>query len=70
MDKLRCQVREEVEGPTTEQLDALNCEIDHYREEFNRASCELGLLRTEFQHEQAEHSRLVEELKMRYESQV
>jgi hypothetical protein len=70
MDQLRRKIREELERPHLEQIDALNRDVDRYRDEFNGASRELALLKAQIDYEQADHRRVVEELKTRYDSEV
>jgi len=70
MDQLRRQVREELEKPMRDVLDAANSDADRYRADYNRASRELIVVRAELDQLRAEHCRNVAELKMRLESEV
>ena len=69
-DQLRRQVREEVEKPMRELLDAANIDADRYRTDYNRASRELIVVRAELDQLRAEHCRNVAELKMRLDTEV
>jgi len=70
MDQLRRQVRDEVEKPMREMLDAANNDADRYRADYNRSSRELIVVRSELDQLRAEHCRNVAELKMRLETEV
>jgi len=70
MDQLRRQVRDEVEQPMREMLDAANNDADRYRADCNRSSRELIVVRSELDQMRAEHCRNVAELKMRLETEV
>ena len=70
MEKLRRNIREELDRSNKEQMSLLNCEIEKYRERLNRTTCELTALRTEFQLEKTDNAKRVEELKMAHKSRV
>ena len=69
-DQLRRQVRDEVERPMRELLDAANADAERYRADYNRAARELVVVRAELDQLRTEHCRAVAELKMRLESEV
>jgi len=70
MDQLRRQVRDEVERPMRDLLDAANEDAERYRADCNRASRELVVVRAELDQLRTEHCRTVAELKMRLDSEV
>ena len=70
MDQLRRQVRDEVEKPMRDLLDAANNDADRYRADSTKASRELVVVRSELDQLRAEHCRSVAELKLRLETEV
>jgi len=70
MDEMRRQVRDEVEKPMRDLLDAANNDADRYRADSNKASRELVVVRSELDQLRAEHCRNVAELKLRLETEV
>ena len=70
MDQLRRQVRDEVEKPMRDLLDAANSDADRYRADSNKASRELVVVRSELDQLRSEHCRNVAELKLRLDTQV
>lgn len=70
MEQLRRQVRDEVEKPLRDLLDAANNDAERYRVDYNRASRELVVVRAELDQLRTEHCRNVAELKMRLETEV
>jgi len=70
MELLRRQVRDEVDKPLRDLLDAANNDAERYRVDYNKASRELVVVRAELDQLQADHCRNVAELKMRLETEV
>jgi len=70
MEQLRRQVRDEVEKPLRDLLDAANNDAERYRVDYNKASRELVVVRAELDQLRTEHCRNVAELKMRLETEV
>ncbi|XP_065521125.1 centrosomal protein of 83 kDa-like [Lathamus discolor] len=48
----------------------LEKEVEKYRTEYNKLSYEYVFLKSEFEHQQEEHSRILEEKKIQYEAEV
>ena len=69
-EHLRRQIRDEVEKPMRDLLDAANNDAEKYRSDCNRASRELVVVRAELDKLRAEHCRIVAELKMQLDTEV
>ena len=59
-----------MEKPFREKFERLDEETDRYRSELNKLKYEYSFLKAEYEHEKAENLRIVEEMRIRHESEV
>ena len=67
---MKVQIAENLEEPFRERFSKLEEELEHYRSEYNKLRYEHSFLKSEYEHETAEHKRIIEELKLQYETEV
>ncbi|XP_071490430.1 centrosomal protein of 83 kDa-like [Diadema antillarum] len=70
LELIKLKIAEDLEKPFRERFTQLESEVEHYRTEFNKLRYEHSFLKSEYEHEQAEHKRMVEEVKMQYETEI
>ncbi|XP_061216150.1 centrosomal protein of 83 kDa-like isoform X1 [Neopsephotus bourkii] len=70
LELLKAQIQEELESSMAELHQKLENEVEKYRTEYNKLRYEHAFLKSEFEHQQEEHSRILEEKKIRYEAEV
>ncbi|XP_061216170.1 centrosomal protein of 83 kDa-like isoform X2 [Neopsephotus bourkii] len=70
LELLKAQIQEELESSMAELHQKLENEVEKYRTEYNKLRYEHAFLKSEFEHQQEEHSRILEEKKIRYEAET
>ncbi|KAA0721073.1 Centrosomal protein of 83 kDa [Triplophysa tibetana] len=70
LELLRAQVQQELEAPIRERFNKLQEEAENYRSEYNKVRYDLTFLKSEFEHQKEEHTRLLEERRIRHEADV
>ncbi len=70
LEVMKVQIAENLEEPFRERFGKLEEELEHYRTEYNKLRYEHSFLKSEYEHETAEHKRIIEEMKLQYETEV
>ncbi|XP_070558809.1 centrosomal protein of 83 kDa-like isoform X1 [Ptychodera flava] len=70
LDLMKLKLAEELEQPTRERMVRMEAEVEKYRNDFNKLRYEYSFLKQEYEHEKAETQRVMEELKIKYESEM
>ncbi|XP_030839312.1 centrosomal protein of 83 kDa-like isoform X2 [Strongylocentrotus purpuratus] len=70
LELIKLKIAEDLEQPFRERFTQLEQDVEHYRTEFNKLRYENSFIKSEYEHEQAEHKRVVEEIKMQYETEI
>ncbi|XP_061328139.1 centrosomal protein of 83 kDa-like isoform X2 [Pezoporus flaviventris] len=70
LELLKAQIQEELESSMAELRWNLENEVEKYRTEYNKLRYEHAFLKSEFEHQQEEHSRILEEKKIQYEAET
>uniref|UniRef100_H0VDL9 Centrosomal protein 83 n=2 Tax=Cavia porcellus TaxID=10141 RepID=H0VDL9_CAVPO len=70
LELLRAQIQQELETPMRERCRNLDEEAEKYRTEYNKLRYEHTFLKSEFEHQKEEFARILEEEKMKHESEV
>ena len=70
LEVMKVQIAENLEEPFRERFGKLEEELEHYRSEYNKLRYEHSFLKSEYEHETAEHKRIMEEMKLQYETEV
>ena len=70
VELLRLKVEEDLEVGWRERLEYSNNEAETCRQHYNKLKYEHSFLQTEFQHERQENQRILEELKLRHNTEV
>uniref|UniRef100_A0A673H7T9 Centrosomal protein of 83 kDa-like n=1 Tax=Sinocyclocheilus rhinocerous TaxID=307959 RepID=A0A673H7T9_9TELE len=67
LELLKAQVQQELEAPIRERFNKLQEEAENYRSEYNKLRYDLTFLKSEFDHQKEEHTRVLEERRIRHE---
>lgn len=70
LELVKAQLQQELEAPMRERFRALDEEVERYRAEYNKLRYEHTFLKSEFEHQKEELTRISEEEKMKYKSEV
>ncbi|XP_075407287.1 centrosomal protein of 83 kDa isoform X1 [Tenrec ecaudatus] len=70
LELLRAQIQQELETPMRERFQNLDEEVEKYRSEYNKLRYEHTFLKSEFEHQKEECSRILQEEKIKYQSEV
>lgn len=70
LELLRAQIRQELETPMRERFRSLDEEVEKYRAEYNKLRYENTFLKSEFEHQKGGFARILEEEKIKYESEI
>lgn len=70
LELLRAQIQQELETPMRERFRNLDEEVEKYRTEYNKLRYEHTFLKSEFEHQKEEFARILEEEKIKYESEI
>ncbi|XP_058424640.1 centrosomal protein of 83 kDa isoform X2 [Diceros bicornis minor] len=70
LELLRAQIQQELETPMRERFRNLDEEVEKYRAEYNKLRYEHTFLKSEFEHQKEEFARILEEEKIKYESEA
>lgn len=70
LELLRAQIRQELETPMRERFRSLDEEVEKYRAEYNKLRHENTFLKSEFEHQKGGFARILEEEKIKYESEI
>ncbi|XP_004418017.1 PREDICTED: centrosomal protein of 83 kDa [Ceratotherium simum simum] len=70
LELLRAQIQQELETPMRERFRNLDEEVEKYRAEYNKLRYEHTFLKSEFEHQKEEFARILEEEKIKYESEI
>uniref|UniRef100_A0A8C0D1Z0 Centrosomal protein 83 n=1 Tax=Balaenoptera musculus TaxID=9771 RepID=A0A8C0D1Z0_BALMU len=70
MELLRAEIQQELETPMRECFRHLDEEVEKYRAEYNKLRYEHTFLKSEFEHQKEEFARILEEEKIKYESEI
>ncbi|XP_023594349.1 centrosomal protein of 83 kDa isoform X3 [Trichechus manatus latirostris] len=70
LELLRAQIQQELETPMRERFRNLDEEVEKYRAEYNKLRYEHTFLKSEFEHQKEEFGRILEEGKIKYESEA
>ncbi|XP_058597773.1 centrosomal protein of 83 kDa isoform X2 [Neofelis nebulosa] len=70
LELLRAQIQQELETPMRERFRNLDEEVEKYRTEYNKLRYEHTFLKSEFEHQKEEFARLLEEEKIKCESEI
>lgn len=70
VELLKAQIQQEVETPMRERYRSLNEEVEKYRAEYNKLRYEHTFLKSEFEHQKGGFARILEEEKIKYESEI
>ncbi|XP_038612869.1 centrosomal protein of 83 kDa isoform X1 [Tachyglossus aculeatus] len=70
LELLKAQIQQESEALMRERFQNLDEEVEKYRAEYNKLRYEHTLLKSEFEHQKEEHAHILEEKKIKYESEI
>ncbi|XP_070110593.1 centrosomal protein of 83 kDa isoform X2 [Equus przewalskii] len=70
LELLRAQIQQELETPMRERFRNLDEEVEKYRAEYNKLRYEHTFLKSEFEHQKEEFARILEEEKIKCESEA
>ncbi|XP_063643024.1 centrosomal protein of 83 kDa isoform X2 [Pan troglodytes] len=70
LELLRAQIQQELETPMRERFRNLDEEVEKYRAVYNKLRYEHTFLKSEFEHQKEEYARILDEGKIRYESEI
>ena len=70
LELIKLKLAEDLEQPFRERFAQLEGEVEQYRSDFNKLRYEHSFLKSEYEHEQGEHRRVLEEVKLQYETEV
>uniref|UniRef100_A0A8C8SR61 Centrosomal protein 83 n=1 Tax=Pelusios castaneus TaxID=367368 RepID=A0A8C8SR61_9SAUR len=70
LELLKAQIQHELETPMRERFQKLDEEVEKYRTEYNKLRYEHTFLKSEFEHQKEEHARILEEKKIKYDSEI
>ncbi|XP_045409187.1 centrosomal protein of 83 kDa isoform X2 [Lemur catta] len=70
LEVLRSQIQQELEIPMRERFRNLDEEVEKYRAEYNKLRYEHTFLKSEFEHQKEEFAHILEEEKIKYESEA
>ncbi|XP_062930990.1 centrosomal protein of 83 kDa isoform X3 [Cynocephalus volans] len=70
LELLRAQIQQELETPMRERFRNLDEEVEKYRAEYNKLRYEHTFLKSEFEHQKEKFTRILEEEKIKYESEI
>ncbi|XP_065431492.1 centrosomal protein of 83 kDa isoform X2 [Chrysemys picta bellii] len=70
LELLKAQIQHELETPMRERFRKLDEEVEKYRTEYNKLRYEHTFLKSEFEHQKEEHARILEEKKIKYDSEI
>nr|XP_038935607.1 centrosomal protein of 83 kDa isoform X5 [Rattus norvegicus] len=70
LELVKAQLQQELEAPMRERFRTLDEEVERYRAEYNKLRYEHTFLKSEFEHQKEELTRISEEEKMKYKSEV
>lgn len=67
MEVIKIKLQEEVELPYKQKLEAMEIEVDRYRNEFNRLRYDYSFLKSEYEHEISQKKTVLEEICNKFE---
>ncbi|RXM30851.1 Centrosomal protein of 83 kDa [Acipenser ruthenus] len=70
LELLRGQIQQELEVPVRERFSRLDEDVEKYRSAYNKLRYDYTFLKSEFEHQKEAHMCILEENKIRYESEV
>ncbi|XP_011742988.2 centrosomal protein of 83 kDa isoform X1 [Macaca nemestrina] len=70
LELLRAQIQQELETPMRERFRNLDEEVEKYRAAYNKLRYEHTFLKSEFEHQKEEYARILDEGKIKYESEI
>ncbi|XP_073183636.1 centrosomal protein of 83 kDa isoform X4 [Lepidochelys kempii] len=70
LELLKAQIQHELETPMRERFRKLDEEVEKYRTEYNKLRYEHTFLKSEFEHQKEEHARILEEKKIKYDTEA
>ncbi|XP_064232953.1 centrosomal protein of 83 kDa isoform X2 [Aotus nancymaae] len=70
LELLRAQIQQELETPMRERFRTLDEEVEKYRAVYNKLRYEHTFLKSEFEHQKEEFARILEEGKIKYQSEA
>ncbi|XP_038061633.1 centrosomal protein of 83 kDa-like [Patiria miniata] len=70
LEVMKVHIAESLEEPFRERFNKVEEELEHYRTEYNKLRYEHSFLKSEYEHETTEHKRVVEEMKLQYETEI
>nr|XP_035113192.1 centrosomal protein of 83 kDa isoform X1 [Callithrix jacchus]XP_035113193.1 centrosomal protein of 83 kDa isoform X1 [Callithrix jacchus]XP_035113195.1 centrosomal protein of 83 kDa isoform X1 [Callithrix jacchus]XP_035113196.1 centrosomal protein of 83 kDa isoform X1 [Callithrix jacchus]XP_035113197.1 centrosomal protein of 83 kDa isoform X1 [Callithrix jacchus] len=70
LELLRAQIQQELETPMRERFRTLDEEVEKYRAVYNKLRYEHTFLKSEFEHQKEEFARVLEEGKIKYQSEI
>uniref|UniRef100_A0A670IV55 Centrosomal protein 83 n=2 Tax=Podarcis muralis TaxID=64176 RepID=A0A670IV55_PODMU len=70
LELLKTEIRDNIEAPLKENLRKLDKEAEKWRTEYNKLRYEHTFLKSEFEHQKEEHAHILEENKLKYESEI
>lgn len=70
LELVKAQLQQELEAPMRERFRTLDEEVERYRAEYNKLRYEQTFLKSEFEHQKEEFTRISEEERMKYKSEV
>uniref|UniRef100_A0A2K6KAG9 Centrosomal protein 83 n=1 Tax=Rhinopithecus bieti TaxID=61621 RepID=A0A2K6KAG9_RHIBE len=70
LELLRAQIQQELETPMRERFRNLDEEVEKYRAVYNKLRYEHTFLKSEFEHQKEEYARILDEGRIKYESEI
>ncbi|XP_053318649.1 centrosomal protein of 83 kDa [Spea bombifrons] len=70
IEHMKIQIQKDIEAPMKEQLQKLEDDVERYKGDYNKLRYEYTLLKSHFQHELDQRTRMSEEQKLKYETEI
>ncbi|XP_014162752.1 centrosomal protein of 83 kDa [Geospiza fortis] len=70
LERLKAKMYEELESPMRERYQKLENEVEKYRTLYNKLRYDHTFLKSEFEHQKEEHAHILEEKKIKYETEI
>lgn len=67
IEVMKIKMQEEVDTPYKQKIEALETEVDKYRNEFNRLRYDYSFLKSEYEHELAQKNTMMDEIHRKFE---
>ncbi|XP_077984111.1 centrosomal protein of 83 kDa-like [Glandiceps talaboti] len=70
LELMKLKIAEDLDQPSRERIARMEAEVEKYRSDFNKLRYEYSFLKQEYEHDKSENNRVIEEVKMQYETEL